>query len=264
MHFTCTSVWADSNTQGTSGWHYKFIFEAVKLLPHKKLQWKSHLFHICLVRYIHKIRWKTPIPLLLKLKHRIWVFLSHYFCHICSLLWQNWGHKHNLLTFNLCKLGRSCELHSGKQLHGPIQFPHLLWSENWLRHILHLRPPQHLCCEERLGELGLFSLEKRKLWGDLIVAFQYLKRPYKKDGERLFSRACCDRTRGNIFKLKEGRFRLDITKKFFTLGVVKHWHRLPTELADAPSLETFQVRLDRALSNLILLKISLPSAGRLD
>ncbi|KFM05049.1 hypothetical protein AS27_15702, partial [Aptenodytes forsteri] len=55
----------------------------------------------------------------------------------------------------------------------------------------------------------------------------------------------------NGFKLKGGRLRLDIRKKFFTLRVVKHWHRLPREVVDAPSLEAFKVRLDGALSNLI-------------
>ncbi|KFW72354.1 hypothetical protein AS28_00739, partial [Pygoscelis adeliae] len=49
----------------------------------------------------------------------------------------------------------------------------------------------------------------------------------------------------------EDRFRLDIGKKFFTLRVVKHWHRLPKEVVDAPSLEVFKVRLDGALNNLI-------------
>jgi len=71
----------------------------------------------------------------------------------------------------------------------------------------------------------------------------------RKDGDRLFSRACCDRTRGNGFKLKEGR--LDIRKKFFTMRVLKHRHRLPREVGDAPSLETFKARLDGGLSNLI-------------
>ncbi|KFR05653.1 hypothetical protein Y956_02773, partial [Nipponia nippon] len=55
----------------------------------------------------------------------------------------------------------------------------------------------------------------------------------------------------NGFKLKEGRFRLDIRKKFFTMRVVNHWNRLPREMVDAPSLETFKARLDGALSNLI-------------
>ncbi|KFV41223.1 hypothetical protein N341_09521, partial [Tyto alba] len=52
-------------------------------------------------------------------------------------------------------------------------------------------------------------------------------------------------------KLKEGGFKLDMRKKFFTMKVVKHWNRLPGEVVDAPSLQTFKVRLDRALSNLI-------------
>jgi len=104
----------------------------------------------------------------------------------------------------------------------------------------------------------------RRLRGDLIAAFQYLKGPYKKDGDRLFSRACSNRTSGNGFKLKEGRFRLDIRKKFYRMRVVKHWHRLPREAVDAPSLETFKARLDGALSNLIQLKRALLTAGGLD
>ena len=51
--------------------------------------------------------------------------------------------------------------------------------------------------------------------------------------------------------VKQGSFRLDIRKKFFTMRVVKHWNRLPREVVEAPSLETFKARLDGALSNLI-------------
>ena len=97
----------------------------------------------------------------------------------------------------------------------------------------------------------MFSLEKRRLQGDLIAAFQYPKGAYKKAGEGLFTRACSDRTRGNGFKLKEGRVRSDVRKKFFTVRVVRHWSRLPREIVDAPSLEVFKASLDGALSNLV-------------
>jgi len=114
-----------------------------------------------------------------------------------------------------------------------------------------IRGLEYLSYEDRLRELGLFSLEKRRLWGDLIAAFQYLKGAYRKAGEGLFTWVCSDRTRGNGCKLKEGRFRLDIRKKIFTMRVVKHWRRLPREVVAAPSLAVFKARLDGALSNMV-------------
>ena len=110
---------------------------------------------------------------------------------------------------------------------------------------------EHLCYEERLRELGLFSLEEGRLREDLIVAFQYLKGAYKQEGEQRreqegerFMRVDSGRTRENGFKRRQGRLRLDIRKKFFTQRVVTHWNRLPKEVVDAPSLEAFKARLD--------------------
>ncbi|PKU39117.1 hypothetical protein llap_10580 [Limosa lapponica baueri] len=113
-----------------------------------------------------------------------------------------------------------------------------------------MRELEPLSYEDRLRELGLFSLEKRRLQGDLIAAFQYLKGAWR-DGEGLFIRECSDRTRSEGFKLKDCRFRLDTRKEFFSVRVVRHWSRLPREAVDAPSLEVFKTRLDGALSNLV-------------
>jgi len=97
-----------------------------------------------------------------------------------------------------------------------------------------IRGMEHLFYEERLRELWLFSWQKRRLWGDLVAAFQYLKGAYMKAGEGLFTRSCRNRTRGSGSKLKEGRFRSDIRKKFFTKRKVRPWHRLAEMLWMSP------------------------------
>jgi len=94
-------------------------------------------------------------------------------------------------------------------------------------------------------------LEKRKLQEDLIAISQYLKGAYKQEEDQLFTQVDSDRARGNGFKLKEERFRLDVRKKFFTRKVVRHWNRLCGEVVDALSLETFKARRDEFLGSLI-------------
>jgi len=99
------------------------------------------------------------------------------------------------------------------------------------------------------------------------VALEQLQVPEgakRKDGEGLFPRGCRDRTRGNGCKLKEGRFRLEIRKKFFPMRVVKPWARLPREAVAAPSVAVFKARLDGALSTLVWWKMSLLMAGELE
>ena len=60
----------------------------------------------------------------------------------------------------------------------------------------------------------------------------------------MFSRVCGDRTRGNSFKFRKGRFRLDIRRKSFTVRLVRHWDRFPSVVVDALSLEACNARLD--------------------
>ena len=98
----------------------------------------------------------------------------------------------------------------------------------------------------------------RTCWGFSILTEDHIK------AEKDFTKTCSDRTKGNGFKQKGGRFRLDIRKSFFTRRVVRHWNKLSGEVVNVPLLEVFQDRLDGALGKLIRWKTSLPMAGGLE
>ena len=100
---------------------------------------------------------------------------------------------------------------------------------------------ENLPYEERLKEIGLFSLENKRLRGDSITVFQYLKGSYKEDRGLLFTRSHMEKTRGNWYKLHRKRFHLNIKKKLFTVRTINHWNNFPRDVVEFPLLEVLKM-----------------------
>jgi len=113
-----------------------------------------------------------------------------------------------------------------------------------------IRALEYLSYEERLRELGLFSLKKRRLREDLINAREYLLSGCQENGAKLFPVVCSHSTRGYEYKLKHKKFHLNMRKNFSTLRVTEHWNRLPRWVVES-SLEILKMLLDKVLCNLL-------------
>ena len=91
----------------------------------------------------------------------------------------------------------------------------------------------------------------RRLRGDLINVYKYLKCGSQRDMTKLFSVVCGDRNRGNSYKLEYRKFCTNMWRNFFTVRLMEHRHRLPREVVDSPSLEISKTCLDAYLCSLL-------------
>ena len=106
-----------------------------------------------------------------------------------------------------------------------------------------------LLYENRLKRLNLHSLERRRVRGDLIEVFKWMKGINKGDIGRVLKISMQDRTRTNGFKLDKFRFQKEIGRNWFGNRVVDEWNRLPSDIIAAPSLDSFKHRLDKYMTS---------------
>ena len=105
--------------------------------------------------------------------------------------------------------------------------------------------------DDRLRAMGLFSLEKCRLRGDLMATYKFIRGDHQDLGERLFTRVPQGIMRSNSYKLLQDCFGLDIRKNFFTIRAPKVWNSLPSEVVQAPTLNTFKSKLDAYLAGIL-------------
>ncbi len=113
-----------------------------------------------------------------------------------------------------------------------------------------VRGLRHVPYEERLRQLNLFSLERRRLRADLILAFKIFKGEVNLNSFEFFLRLPRASLRGHTYRLLQGRSRLRRRSGAFLVRVVKFWNRLPAHLVLSPSVSIFKKQLDSRWSEI--------------
>ncbi|CAM5110189.1 unnamed protein product [Natator depressus] len=114
-----------------------------------------------------------------------------------------------------------------------------------------IRGMENLSYERRLKELGSFSLTKRRLRGDTIALYKYIRGINTREGEELFKLSTNVDTRTNGYKLATRKFRLEIRRRFLTIRGVKFWNSLPREAVGAKDLSGFKIKLDKFMEEMV-------------